>query len=306
VSRRGSAEGPAGLVVVDKGPDWTSHDVVAKLRGIFGQRRTGHAGTLDPSATGVVLVGLGRATRLLRFLQDTTKRYEGVLVLGSTTTTLDADGEITGTFDMTGISLAEAVEVAKGLTGDILQVPPMVSALKVDGVRLHELARQGIEVDRQARPVTVGRFDLSATDDPLRLSFEVECSSGTYVRSLIDDLGRSLGGGAHMATLRRTCVGAFDLTEARSLEQIAELTDREHAIDSPALLTPADAMRGLPRVFADEEAIQRIRTGRWLEDPDPSQPAGPVAVLDRDEVLLGVYDRDGEGRLNAAVVLAAT
>ena len=306
MARRGSADGPTGLVVVDKESGSTSHDVVASIRKIFRQRRAGHAGTLDPSATGVLLVGMGRATRLIRFLQDTTKCYEGTLVFGVTTTSLDADGEVTGTYDMKGLDAGSVMEAVAALTGDILQVPPMVSALKVDGVRLHELARQGIEVDRQARPVTVGRFDLSATDDPLRLSFEVECSSGTYVRSLIDDLGRSLGGGAHMATLRRTCVGAFDLTEARSLEQIAELTDREHAIDSPALLTPADAMRGLPRVFADEEAIQRIRTGRWLEDPDPSQPAGPVAVLDRDEVLLGVYDRDGEGRLNAAVVLAAT
>jgi len=304
MARKGSASGPTGLVVVNKEPGWTSHDVVAKLRGVFGQRRTGHAGTLDPSATGVLLVGMGRATRLMRFLQDTTKRYDGTLVLGSTTTTLDADGDVTATFDMSEVDSEGVASQAALLTGEILQTPPMVSALKVDGVRLHELARQGVEVDREARPVRVDEFSVAATPDPLVFEFTVVCSSGTYVRSLVDDLGRGLGGGAHLGTLRRTAVGGFTLDDARTLDEIMAITERATSSTSEALLTPAEAMRHLPMLVVDEEGAARVATGRTL-DAGAELAAGtdPVAVLDERGVLLAVYEPKA-GALAAAVVLA--
>ncbi len=183
-----------GLVVIDKEAGWTSHDVVARCRRIYGQRRVGHAGTLDPDATGVLLVGLGRATRLLRFLQALPKTYVADIVLGVATSTLDASGDVTGTYDMSEVTPAQVQSAAEGLTGDIEQVPPMVSAIKIGGKRLHELARQGIEVDRPARPVSVYRFDVQA--DPERPNVyraEIECSSGTYIRVLAQDLGHGAG-----------------------------------------------------------------------------------------------------------------
>ena len=304
MARRGAVDGPTGLVVVDKEPGWTSHDVVAKLRGVFGQRRTGHAGTLDPSATGVLLVGMGRATRLMRFLQETTKRYEGTMVLGTTTTTLDADGDVTATFSMSDVTAEEVAAAAEGLVGDILQIPPMVSAVKVDGVRLHQLARQGVEVERAARPVHVAAFATAPTDDPAVFTFTVVCSSGTYVRTLVDDLGRRLGGGAHMASLRRTAVGSFDLSDARTLPEIAAVTVRETAVTSEALLSPAQAMRHLPNLLVDEEAATRVATGHALEHGGLEVAEGsPVAVLDGSGALLAVYLLRGE-RLVASVVLA--
>ena len=305
MARKGAATGPTGLVVVNKEPGWTSHDVVAKLRGVFGQRRTGHAGTLDPSATGVLLVGMGRATRLMRFLQDTTKCYDGTLILGSTTTTLDADGEVTATFDMGGTEVDAVVDQAARLTGAILQVPPMVSALKVDGVRLHELARQGVEVERAARPVRVDAFTVTPTSDPLIYEFSVVCSSGTYVRTLVDDLGRGLGGGAYLGTLRRTAVGAFGLDDARTLGEIMAITDRESASTSEALLTPAEALRHLPTLVVDDEGSARVATGRTLDGGETLvKGSSPVAVLDASGALLAVYEPQA-GTLSASVVLAA-
>jgi tRNA pseudouridine55 synthase len=293
-------------VVIDKEAGWTSHDVVAKLRGLLGQRRTGHAGTLDPSATGVLLVGLGRATRLLRFLQETTKSYEGELVLGATTTSLDADGDVTARFDMTGVETDEVAAAARALTGELLQVPPMVSAIQIDGVRLHDLARQGIEVERAPRPVSVARFDVAATDDPLRWRFLVTCSSGTYVRSLVDDLGRSLGGGAHLATLRRTQVGAFSLADAHLLDEIAERAAREGGEErfDGLVLSPAQALRGLPHLVVAAPEAARIATGAALDAPDGAPESGPVALLDEGGRLLAVYEAFPEGRLRASVVLA--
>src|SRR3954453_2702736 len=158
-------DGPDGFAVVDKQPGWTSHDVVAKSRGILGTRKVGHAGTLDPDATGVLVLGVGRATRVLRFLQLLSKSYEAEIVLGTETSTLDAAGEVTATHEMS-VTLEQVEEAARQFAGDILQIPPMVSALKVGGRRLHELARQGIEVERAPRPVHVSRYDVSVTDDP--------------------------------------------------------------------------------------------------------------------------------------------
>src|SRR5207302_6379473 len=211
-----------GLVVVDKAAGWTSHDVVAKCRGIFGQKRVGHAGTLDPGATGVLLVGLGRVTRLLRYPGSRPKAYAGEVVLGVETSTLDDEGEVVATHEMAGVSLDDVRSVAAGFVGDIEQVPPMVSAVKIGGRRLHDLARRGVEVERDPRRVAVYSFDVDGTDAPGVLRIDITCSAGTYVRVLAADLGRALGGGAHLRRLRRTAVGEFLLDEARPVEALGQ------------------------------------------------------------------------------------
>ena len=206
--------GASGCVVIDKPAGCTSHDVVDQVRRALGTRKVGHAGTLDPDATGVLVLGVGIGTKLLQFVTGTDKGYTGEIVFGTETSTLDASGEVVATHEMTLTPDAVAA-AAQTLTGQIQQVPPMVSAIRVDGKRLHELARQGKEVDRQPRPVTVHRFDVQPTADPSVYRAEVHCSSGTYVRTLAADLGRALGGGAHLRNLRRTAVGPFTLADAR-------------------------------------------------------------------------------------------
>lgn len=289
-------------MVVDKEAGWTSHDVVARCRGIFGQRRVGHAGTLDPDATGVLLVGLGRATRLMRYFSSLPKTYQGEVVLGSSTSTLDSSGQVTGTWDMASVTLTEARAAAAQLRGDILQVPPMVSALKVGGQRLHELARKGVELDRAPRPVSVYQFDLDWAGDPDDgvLAIEVTCSSGTYVRSLADDLGRLLNGGAHLRHLRRLAIGSFTLAMAC---MIGDLSDSD-------ILTPAEATRDFPHLRVSEEQAIQVSFGRPLAGEmakpgdDPATGQGPWAVLGPGGDLLAVYEYDGD-LLRPAVVLAA-
>jgi tRNA pseudouridine55 synthase len=285
-----------GLVVVDKEAGWTSHDVVARCRRIFGQRKVGHAGTLDPDATGVLLVGLGRATRLMRFLTALPKTYTTDIVLGTATSTLDASGEVLGTYDMAHLTPELVAAAAAGLTGEIEQVPPMVSAVKVGGRRLHELARQGVEVERPARAVTVYRFDVAP--DPVRPGVyraEVECSSGTYIRVLADDLGRALGGGAHVADLRRTRIGSFGEADMRTLERI----------DPGAVLTPAVALRDLDAVTVAPATAAAIRTGLPLDKvPLGAAGDGPWAMLDGHGDLLAVYEATGTDRIRPAVVVA--
>jgi tRNA pseudouridine55 synthase len=286
-----------GLVVIDKEAGWTSHDVVARCRRIFGQRRVGHAGTLDPDATGVLLVGLGRATRLMRFLTTLRKTYTVEIVLGTATSTLDASGEVVGRYDMSHVTPAMVTAAAEALTGPIEQVPPMVSAVKVGGKRLHELARQGIEVERQARPVTVYRFDVAP--DPGRPEVyraEVECSSGTYIRVLAQDIGLALGGGAHVQALRRTRIGSFGEAEMRTLDLIGH----------DAVLTPAQAMRDMDFVTVEPAIADAIRTGLPLDKvPLGAVGEGPWAMLDERAELLAVYEATDTDRIKPAVVLAA-
>ncbi len=285
-----------GLVVVDKGPGWTSHDVVAKCRGIFGQRRVGHSGTLDPPATGVLLLGLGRATRLLRFLTDLPKSYEGEIVLGVATSTLDAEGEVTGRWDMGAVTMEEISEAAKGFVGPIDQVPPMVSAVKVGGRRLHELARAGVEVEREPRRVVVHRLEVAATGEPGVVGVEVECSSGTYVRSLAADLGAALGGGAHLRALRRTAIGSFGLSEARTIE----------ALSPAAVLPPAEAMRDYPCVAVDDVLVGAIAHGRVLDREALGVSGdGPWGLLDPEGRLVAVYEGVDANRAKPAVVLSS-
>ena len=292
-----------GLLVVDKPAGWTSHDVVGRCRRLLGQKRVGHAGTLDPDATGVLLIGAGRVTRLLRYLSPLPKEYAGELVLGTATTTLDASGEVTGTWDMSDVSPDAVAAGALRLTGAIEQVPPMVSAVQVGGVRLHQLARQGREVERAPRPVTVHRFTVEPTPDPLVYGFEVSCSSGTYVRSLADDLGRSLGGGAHLRSLRRTAIGPFGVDRSIPLESVT----------ASSVLRPADAMSFLDQVVVDGPRLDAVRHGRRMDAAEAGAAgAGPWAVVTPEGVLVAVYEAPvgagqtgREGMLRAGVVVEA-
>ena len=289
---------PDGLVVVDKPAGWTSHDVVAKSRGLLGTRKVGHAGTLDPDATGVLLLGVGRATKLLRFLSPLGKSYVGEVVLGVETTTLDAAGDVVATHDMGGVTVEEARRVAaEQLTGDILQVPPMVSAVKVGGRRLHELARKGVEVEREARPVTVSTFSVDPVDgEPGVLRISVTCSSGTYVRSLAADLGTALGGGAHLRNLRRTSVGPFTLADAVPLE----------AVTAAVVRPPADAVRHLPALVVDEEIAAAVSVGKVVERQLLGAAGdGPWSVLGEDGALLAVYEAHKGSTVKPSMVLAA-
>jgi tRNA pseudouridine55 synthase len=278
--------GPTGCCVVDKPAGCTSHDVVDRVRRALGTRRVGHAGTLDPDATGVLVVGVGRATRLLQFVTGADKSYHAEIVFGVETATLDASGAETARHDMSGLEPAQVAAAAARFVGAIDQVPPMVSALKVGGRRLHELARHGQEVERKARRVRVDRFELAPTDDHLVYRARIECSSGTYVRSLAADLGGALGGGAHLRSLRRTRVGPFTEADARPLDRL-ELR--------PAL----DLVGDLPRLVADAELAAVVAAGRSL---GPAPGSGRVAVVDEDGALLAVYEV-AAGELRPAVVL---
>jgi tRNA pseudouridine55 synthase len=292
------AHGPHGIAVVDKAAGWTSHDVVAKARGILRTRKIGHAGTLDPDATGVLVLGVGDATRLLRFCTAMRKRYEAEIVFGVATSTLDAAGEVVDERDMSGLTPVAVDDAAARFVGDIEQVPPMVSAVKVGGRRLHELARAGIEVERAARPVTVHRFTLAPLepDGPHPVyRAEVECSSGTYVRTLAADLGAALGGVAHLRALRRTAVGDFTLAVARPLE----------ALDPDGLLPVAAAVAGLPAITVDDATAAAVTHGRMLAPDLFSDGDGPWPVFDSAGELLAVYEPHAKsGLCKPTVVLA--
>ena len=284
--RKPDQNGPDGFLIVDKPAGMTSHDVVDRVRKSLHTRKVGHAGTLDPDATGVLVLGIGRGTKLLQFVSGVDKAYAGEVVFGVETSTLDAAGEVTARHEMEFTPKAVS-EAAATLTGDIMQIPPMVSAIKIDGKRLHELAREGIEVEREARPVTVRRFDVSETDDPLVYGVEVEVTSGTYVRTLAADLGTQLGGGAHLRSLRRLSVGPFMLEEACPLDDLD-------------LLPIVGMLRHLPMVEVDEVVAAQVRNGRSLGS---SGGSGQFAVLGPEQVLLAVYEVQN-GELRPVKVLA--
>ena len=286
--------GPDGLALVDKAAGWTSHDVVARSRGLLGTRKIGHSGTLDPDATGLLLLGVGKVTRLLRYLGLPPKTYTGVIVLGTATSTLDASGEVTGSWDMSGISVEEVRRAAAALTGDILQVPPMVSAVQVQGRRLHQLARDGIEVERTARPVTVHRFEVGEPVADGGFPIEVECSSGTYIRSLAADVGTSLGGGAHLRDLRRTAIGSFTVDQGLAVE----------ALTTEALLAPAEALRDLQAVTVDDAIATDVAHGKVLErDRLGVTSDGPWPIVGEDGGLLAVYEPHKGTTAKPSVVL---
>ena len=228
-----------GFLLVDKPGGITSHDVVARARRLLGQKKIGHAGTLDPMATGLLVLGIGRATRLIRFVQAGEKAYVARALFGVATDSLDADGAVLHREPMP-VSLADVEEAAERFVGDILQVPPMVSALKVGGRRLYELAREGEEIEREARQVTIHEIrilDFAPSDYP-EVSFLVRCGTGTYVRTLADDIAAALGGRAHLTALRRTVIGSLDVSDAWSLEGLESAADDGSIHD--AVLSPVD------------------------------------------------------------------
>ena len=264
-----------GLVLLDKPAGMTSHDAVYRLRRHLGEKRIGHAGTLDPDATGLLVVGVGNATRVIRFMSGMDKSYTCEIVFGSETNTLDDSGEVTATHAMTLPPLDEVQRLVDGrFVGDIMQVPPMVSALKVDGVRLHSLARKGIEIERAPRPVTVHEFEVGPTDDPLVLSARVRCGGGTYIRSLGADLGHALGGGAHIRSLRRHTTGPYSLDESCT-------------VDEPVLLPVPEAVRALPTHVLDAAGVDDVLYGRVREAWDGD---GPWAALTPEGELIAVFE----------------
>jgi tRNA pseudouridine55 synthase len=297
-----------GVLVVDKPAGMTSHDVVAVVRrGVGAGRRrgpkVGHAGTLDPDATGVLVVCVGRATRLVPYLQASRKTYDARLRLGVTTTTLDASGEVLTERDASGVDEPGLCEALKSFVGEIDQVPPMVSALKVGGERLYAKARRGEVVERPPRRVTIHDVVLEDFEPGPRAeaAFLVTCSAGTYVRSLAADVGERLGVGAHLVALRRLGSGRFSLEQALDLEKLRALGDQGRLEE--ALLDMADAVGDHPRVVLDEQAVTDLGHGRPIA---PSGIAGAVAAVDPEGRLVAmVEDADGAARPLVVVAPAA-
>ena len=246
---------PSGIIVVDKPQDWTSMDVCAKLRRVLGERRVGHAGTLDPMATGVLPVFAGRATRAVEFAESGEKEYIATLRLGQVTDTQDVTGTVLEEHPVT-VGLLELEAVLPQFTGDILQVPPMYSALKRDGKKLYQLARQGKTVERQPRPITIFGLEVLEQTGAQDFLLRIQCSKGTYIRTLCHDIGAALGCGGTMATLRRTKAAGFDLSQAVTLEQIL-------TAENPAeLLLPVDAyFQDYPALTIQGEPERRCRNG---------------------------------------------
>ena len=275
-----------GLVIVDKPAGWTSHDVVGKLRRLAGTRRVGHAGTLDPMATGVLIIVVDKATRLLGHLALTEKSYDAVIRLGRSTNTDDAEGEVTATSPAAGVTEEDLRAAVADLTGPIEQIPPQVSAIKVDGRRAYKRVRDGEEVALKARTVTVYDFDIGElrySGDLLDVTASVTCSSGTYIRALARDLGAALGVGGHLGYLRRTRVGPYDLQQARTIEQLTE---------ELTVLPLAEAVSAaFPRLDVSEDDARKIAHGGRL-GPMGLGP-GPVGVFGPDGTLLALMEEHG-------------
>ena len=294
-----TAKTPDGLVIVDKPSGFTSHDVVAKMRGIARTRRVGHAGTLDPMATGVLVLGVEKATKLLGHLALTEKEYLGTIRLGQNTVTDDAEGEITSSADASGIS-RDAIDAGVAtLSGDIMQVPSKVSAIKIDGKRSYARVRGGEEFDIPARPVTVSQFTVydvreGVAEDGTHvvdLVVSVVCSSGTYIRALARDLGAGLGVGGHLTALRRTRVGPYGIDAARTLDQ--------HQEELTVMPVGEAAAAAFPRWDVDEKRAKLLLNGVRLDMP--SYPPGPVAVFGPDGAFL-VLVEEQKGKAKSLAV----
>jgi tRNA pseudouridine55 synthase len=289
-----STEAAAGLVVIDKPGGMTSHDVVGKVRRLAGTRKVGHAGTLDPMATGVLLLGVNRATRLLGHLMLTEKAYDAVLRLGASTTTDDAEGETTATASAAHLDEAEIRTAIARFVGDIEQVPSSVSAVKVDGRRAYARVRSGETVELAPRPVTVHAIDvqeISRSEAVVDVTVAVRCSSGTYIRALARDVGAALGVGGHLTALRRTAVGPFSLDDAHTLEELGQ--------HFTMLSMTEVATRCFPSYHLDAVGERDVRVGRKLAT-DLGAP-GPVAVLSPAGEFLALYEQRGDSAAPMAV-----
>lgn len=305
MSRVDGSESPNGLLLVDKAPGRTSHDVVARARWLLGTKKVGHAGTLDPMATGLLLLGIGQGTRLLTHLVGLPKTYRGTIRLGRASTTDDAEGELIGEqADASGLT-AERIESAiAGLRGEIAQVPSAVSAIKIDGKRAYARVRAGEDVQLAARPVTISRFDVCdhRTDGPhTDLDVVVDCSSGTYIRALARDLGRALGVGGHLTALRRTHVGPFAVTDAATVPPRGEDDD----VVLPVAGLGVSAREVMPAVTLDDETA--VALGHGLRPPiDLPEGAGIAAACDAQGRLVAVLERSAEGAVAPALVVPET
>jgi tRNA pseudouridine55 synthase len=289
--------GVAGLAVVDKPAGWTSHDVVARMRRLAGTRRVGHAGTLDPMATGVLVLGIGTATRLLHHLRLTDKAYTATIRLGQSTVTDDAEGDVLEQRSTEGIADESVRAAMDPFVGEIEQVPSSVSAIKIDGQRAYRQVRAGRSVTLAPRPVTVARFAATGFSRPtagvLDVAVEVECSSGTYVRALARDLGAALGVGGHLTALRRTRVGPFTLAQARTLEQLSA---------EPVTLPLAAAIHvAFPVRVVDVGEARELSFGRALEPRGIAGVHGALTVTDEPVALL----HEQGGRARPVLVFAA-
>lgn len=286
-----------GFLLVDKPAGWTSHDVVARCRALLGRSRIGHAGTLDPMATGLLVLGVGRATRLLRFIQEGAKTYEATALFGIATDTLDAGGAILSRepMEVDGAGIAAAAE---RFLGTIMQVPPMVSAKRVDGRRLYDLARRGIEVEREAVPVVIEAIDvLEVSPGPYpEVALRIRCGSGTYIRTLADDLAAALGGRAHLVALRRTAIGAHIVDRAHTLEAIERAGER-------LMIPPSEGLGDMPAVTVGDETAVGVSHGVVFPAASlgVTEP-GTVRVVGRSGDLLAVYRSDGRRAMPEVVL----
>ncbi len=284
-----------GLVVVDKPAGMTSHDVVSRCRRIFSTRKVGHAGTLDPMATGVLVVGIERATKILGLLTATDKSYAATIRLGQTTTTEDADGEVLQTLSAAHVTDSDIEAAVVPLRGDISQIPSAVSAIKVGGKRAYQLAREGQVVELAARPVRIERLevcDVRRSADRVDVDVEVDCSSGTYIRALARDIGETLGVGGHLTALRRTRVGGYGLDEARTIDALADNPQLSYSLDEACLL-------GFPRRDLTADEAESARHGRALE---PAGIEGVYAATAPDGQVISLL-RDEGSRAKSVVVL---
>jgi tRNA pseudouridine55 synthase len=285
----------AGLVVVDKPAGVTSHDVVGRCRRIFGTRKVGHAGTLDPMATGVLVVGIERATKILGLLTATDKSYAATIRLGQATSTEDAEGEVLQTVSAHDVTDAQIGEAVAALRGSIEQIPSAVSAIKVAGKRAYKLAREGHAVELAARSVRIDRFDVLAIRHQDRLvdvDVAVDCTSGTYIRALARDVGAALGVGGHLTALRRTRVGRFGLDQARTLDELAEHPGLSYSLDEACL-------RSFPRRDLSEQETEDTRHGRPLK---PAGVEGVYAATAPDGQVIALLT-DHPDRTRSVVVL---
>ncbi len=279
-----------GLVLVDKSAGLTSHDVVAQARRIFQERRIGHAGTLDPMATGLLVLAIGPSTRLLRFAQGQNKHYTGTVQFGVATDSLDADGVVTETALVPDLGVEQVAQAAATLSGAQMQIPPMVSALKVGGKRLHELARAGIEVERAPRAVTIHEFALTPTADATVWDFSVRCSVGTYVRVLLADLAEVLGTLGHLTALRRVSSGDHRVDEAWTLDELRERVAQGESV----LRSPRSFVGDLTTIELDALDLARLGQGQQLRF-DASDATDEVAVIDTAGRVRGIVHREGSG-----------
>ncbi len=285
-----SAAAPEGLLLIDKPPGITSHDAVARVRRALGTKKVGHAGTLDPMATGLLVIGVGRATRLLRFLGELPKTYEGTFLLGVETDTLDAEGAEVRRTPAGEVTIQAVGTAADAIVGESLQTPPAYSAVKVGGQKLYDAARKGRELTAEPRAIRVDRFDVSAGPGGLpEVDFVVVCSGGTYVRVLAADVGAAVGCGAHLTRLRRTAIGSLDVIDATPP-------------DDPAPPLPVEtAVAHLPRVDLDPEEVIAAGFGRIL---GPAGIDGPYGVYAPDGRLVGIY-RDDLTKAKPEMILAS-